>query len=73
MVTLHSIEEIIEALGGMKAVSTMTGRRDARAVWNWKDRGAFPASTYAVLKGALNNKGFDAPASLWRNMAEATP
>jgi len=64
MVTLDSIEDIIDELGGLKAVGALTGRKSG-VVWNWKDRKAFPTNTYVVMQAALRAKGVDAPASLW--------
>lgn len=69
MVTLTSAPEIIETLGGIRAVSQLTGCTTG-AIWNWKDRNVLPSKTYAVMKAALKDKGADAPASLW-NMVEA--
>lgn len=71
MVTLTSVPDVINVLGGMPAVADLTGRK-SNVVWNWKDRKAFPANTYAVMKAALHARGVDAPDSLWRNMAEAS-
>lgn len=71
MATLNSVPEVIDALGGMPAVADLTGRK-SNVVWNWKDRKAFPANTYTVLKAALRAKGVDAPDALWKNMAEAS-
>lgn len=61
---LHTTPQVIDALGGKHAVSELTGRSWS-AVWNWEDRKAFPPNTYAVLKAALEAKGYAAPDSLW--------
>lgn len=70
MVTLNSVPEVINVLGGMPAVADLTGRK-SNVVWNWKDRKVFPAYTYAVLKAALHAKGADAPDNLWKNMVSS--
>lgn len=62
---LHSIDDVITALGGLKEVAEMTGRRSSSAVPMWKQRGSFPSNTYAVMIVALQERGKTAPASLW--------
>jgi hypothetical protein len=62
---LSSVDAVIDALGGDKAVAHLTGRTPS-APWNWRDRKMFPASTFIVLKSALVLKGHTAPDSLWK-------
>jgi hypothetical protein len=66
---LQTVEQVIEALGGFKAVGELTKRNSANAAWNWKERNAFPTNTYVIMKGALKEIGAKAPDSLW-NMVE---
>lgn len=62
---LSTAQQVIEALGGYKAVAKLTSRT-YQAVHNWKQFGDFPANFYAVMQTALREKGCTAPASLWR-------
>lgn len=62
---LTSIDDVIRALGGLKQVADLTGRRSPSAVPMWKQRGAFPSNTYAVMIEALQERGKTAPATLW--------
>jgi hypothetical protein len=71
MRTLTSIEEVIDALGGTKAVAELTKRSSPSAVPNWKTR-KFPPNTYAIMKAALQAQGADAPDSLWNMMEKAS-
>jgi hypothetical protein len=68
---LHTVKEVVEALGGTTAVKALTGGSYLSAVSNWKRRGTFPASTHYVLTRALSERSLRAPASLW-GMREAT-
>jgi len=68
---LHTVEEVISALGGFDVVKELTNRNSPSVVPMWKHREQFPPNTYAVMKAALRSKNADAPASLW-NMAEAS-
>lgn len=65
MDTLNSVEAVISALGGVKAVQELTRRASESAVPNWKLRKSFPSNTYAVMKAALKAKGCTAPDHLW--------
>lgn len=62
---LTNIDDVIRALGGLKEVAELTGRRSGSAVPMWRQRGAFPSNTYAVMIVALQERGKTAPASLW--------
>ena len=66
---LTTAGEIIDALGGSRIVSRLCGNKSFTAT-NWRAGGLFPPETYAVLKRALAEKGYDAPDSLWQ-MREA--
>ena len=70
MTELNTPHEIIDALGGIDEVATLTNRK-SDAVWNWDRRSeTFPANTFVVMTQALNARGLTAPISLWR-MVEA--
>ena len=74
MQELHTVEQIIAALGGQRAVrSLLGGNLKYNVVWNWCERKAFPPNTYKALKAALNAQGIDAPASLWGMLEPETP
>jgi hypothetical protein len=66
MRTIKTIEQVIEALGGVKAVAELTKRTSPSAVPNWIMRNSFPTDTYAVMKAALRDKGATAPGALWK-------
>lgn len=61
---LHSIDAVIDALGGTKKVAKLTGRT-AAAVSNWRNAGKFPSNTYLLLKAALGDRSGDPPDALW--------
>jgi hypothetical protein len=65
---LTDAKSVIEELGGLNAVASLTGRK-YNAVWNWQNVGTFPSSTYRVITEALYLRGKTAPASLWRMIA----
>ncbi len=65
---LSTSEEVIDALGGLDAVMTLTGAGYKRTS-NWKAFGVFPSKFYVVMTEALRDSGKRAPASLWK-MAE---
>jgi hypothetical protein len=61
--------EVIEALGGTKAVAEMTGRT-YNAAANWRVFNRFPANTFVLMQTELVKRGLSAPVALW-GMAEA--
>jgi hypothetical protein len=62
---LWTFNDVVDALGGPVAVGRLTGQSCA-CVCNWRSyRGLFPSKYYFVLKGALADRGFYAPISLW--------
>lgn len=65
MVELQTTAEVMDALGGTSAIAKRTGRNYA-AVWHWRKKGTFPATTLSVIRPALKRKGFTAPLRLWR-------
>ena len=69
MRTLKTTSEVIDALGGTKAVAELT-KRSYRAAFNWRSFPKFPANTFVIFRAELDRCGFDAPLSLW-GMADA--
>jgi hypothetical protein len=49
---LSSFESVIAELGGITAVSRLTGR-SRTAVCNWRSAGLFPAAQYPKIQDAL--------------------
>jgi hypothetical protein len=66
---LHTTSEIMDELGGIKAVAELTGRKYS-AAFNWRASGSFPANTYVVLIDALKERDCVASPQLW-GMKEA--
>jgi len=66
MSTLQTTDDVIDALGGTKAVAEIVSRRP-QAVSNWREkvRGRFPPETYLILTAALKRRRLSAPSSLW--------
>jgi len=62
---LTTTNEVIKALGGVKAVASLTNRT-AGAAWNWTTFPTFPSDTYVVMQEELAKLGHSAPPSLWR-------
>ena len=56
--------EVMTALGGIGAVSRLTGA-DYGAVENWKRAASFPPRYFLVMWLELASRGYIAPASLW--------
>ncbi len=61
---LETTRDVIVALGGIKAVATLTGRRYSAAA-NWNQFSKFPANTFHVMQLALQERGLAAPIALW--------
>lgn len=64
---------VMDVLGGTERgknqiIAKLTGRTH-KAVHNWRNAETFPSDVYLVMTTALAEKGYSAPASLWR-MAE---
>lgn len=63
---LDSVRAVIAALGGIRAVSEMTGR-DYRTVSAWQARlHCFPPQFYVAMRAALAVQGNTAPHRLWQ-------
>ena len=67
---LHTTSDVINELGGLKAVAKLTGTNN-KAAWNWRSFDSFPSNTYLVMIEALRERGKTAPASLWSMRAPA--
>jgi hypothetical protein len=61
---LTSFNEVVNALGGVKAVATMT-RSSRTSVYNWRQAGQFPARHYRIMREALSKRGYTAGLRLW--------
>jgi hypothetical protein len=62
---LRTVQDVVEALGGIEAVCELTNANNKQA-WNWVGRaGMFPARKYVVMQRALKRRGATAPAWLW--------
>jgi hypothetical protein len=61
---LHSVDAVLDALGGNRGVAAIFGRTDP-AISNWRKAGQFPAYTYITLSEELEKIGKRAPHSLW--------
>jgi hypothetical protein len=72
MDTLRTTNDVIDALGGTKAVAVLTGK-SPQSVTNYRLAPRFPADTFLIMRDALQRIGCDAPPSLWgiRELTEA--
>ena len=64
MIELQTASLVMDALGGNQGSAAVTGYAP-KAVSNWRKAQKFPATTDATMISALQERGFDAPASLW--------
>jgi hypothetical protein len=65
MKLLTNTAAVMDALGGNAAVQRLTGDR-ATTVSNWRHSKTFPADLYDLMREALGELGYRAPAALWR-------
>jgi hypothetical protein len=75
VINLKTARDVVDALGGRKAVSKLLGASNKR-LWNWVGRyDRFPATTYVKMQKELqkNKKRVTAPAWLWNMQGEARP
>lgn len=63
--TLETSSEIVDALGGNGPTGDIT-EADPKTVSAWRSANAFPPRTYLVMTAALAERGYAAPASLWK-------
>jgi hypothetical protein len=61
---LSSAREVIDALGGVPAVSVMTGA-NLKAIYHWIAVGVFPPRFYCQMQDALERVNAKASPRLW--------
>lgn len=66
---LTTIDEVLEHLGGTRAVQRLTGLKSVQAVWEWKNRGVIAARFYLVMTEELARAGCTAEPHLWGQAA----
>jgi len=64
MMNISTVENAVEALGGIAAVAEMTNSSPS-AVYNWRAADKFPADTYLLVQSELRARGLVAPDNLW--------
>lgn len=64
MQELSTAQQVFAALGGVRAVADITGRKYP-AAFNWKMSGKFPPNTFVAMQEALRDRAYVAPDSLW--------
>ena len=67
---LTTYDDVIRALGGVPKVAKLTDR-STQAVWNWRDRGYFPAALHQPMLEMLADPSICKPPCtaehrLWR-------
>lgn len=65
MKRVQTVEEVIEKLGGAKAIAQLTRAKSPSVVPTWKYRNKFPAKTFLQINKALKARGMCAPDELW--------
>ena len=63
--SLLTVSEVIQALGGTKAVAQLFDLREA-AVGNWRIANAMPPHTFTKIQAELMASGTSAYISLWK-------
>jgi hypothetical protein len=67
---IHTVHEVIHALGGLDAVRKMTSS-SVKSVYHWTGHvEMFPARWHDTMTKALKRRGFIAPAALWNQHPE---
>jgi hypothetical protein len=61
---LHTIEEVLGALGGLTRAAALVGKT-ANNANSWRVAGQLPAKTYLVYAAELKARGYRAPLHLW--------
>lgn len=62
---LTTSADVMDALGGNKAVQELTAAQSPQVVSNWRTSNKFPSRYHALMKAELERLGKSAPASLW--------
>lgn len=63
--TLRTFDSVLRVLGGLTGVGRVT-KRSPQSVWNWKQRGFFPAVLVDVIRYELKLRGYDVVSELFR-------
>ena len=63
--TVTTIEELIDALGGVTKAAPILGAKGPQRVWNWKKRGKITPALFMQHQAALQERGIVAPPSFW--------
>lgn len=63
--SLSTVSEVIQALGGTKAVAQLFDLREA-AVGNWRIANAMPPHTFTKIQAELMARGTTADIGLWK-------
>jgi len=64
VMNITTVEDVIDALGGIAEVAEMTSALPT-AVYNWRADGKFPTDTYLLIQNELKARGRVAPDYLW--------
>lgn len=67
-ISLQSINDIYDALGGIAHVAAIAGA-SYNASANWKSFGRFPTRYYLVITQALSDRGYSAGPEFWNMIA----
>lgn len=70
---LTTVDEVIDCLGGNKAVADEVGLRTYQAVWEWRNRGIIPARFYQLMIDRLRALGKSADPRLWGQVPALDP
>jgi hypothetical protein len=71
MKRLATPQEVVDALGGRRAVQELTGMSGDNLSQSLRPRGrgVFPSKTYVAMTRALERQGMIAPPELWQMVA----
>jgi len=61
---LRTASQVIAAIGGNAAARDLTGC-SPQQLWNWKDTGRLPPTTYLYLHATLAELGIAADPAIW--------
>jgi hypothetical protein len=61
---INSAADVVDCLGGSTKLARLLDEKQG-TVGQWKMRNKLPPHRYFPLKRLLNEKGFDAPPSVW--------
>jgi hypothetical protein len=65
MITVSTIDGVLEALGGPDAARSLAGVKSQSAPFNWKKRGRIPTEHFLVFAEALRSQGKEADPALF--------